>query len=111
MIVVAIIGIIIAIAIPAYLRARESSRAHACQENLTKIDQAMTQYALEHKLGAGQTLSFPTNVVMDKGTGYLKREPRCPGGGTYDSTLTIGVNPTCSIGTNALAPFAPHVMQ
>lgn len=45
MIVVAIIGIIIAIAVPAFLRARENSRGRACQENLSKIDGAKEQYA------------------------------------------------------------------
>ena len=37
MIVVGIIGIIIAIAVPAFLRQREMSRARACQDNLKTI--------------------------------------------------------------------------
>ncbi len=61
MIVVAIIGIIIAIAVPAFLRARENSRATACQENLTKIDGAKEQYALEFKY-ANDTVIGPGNI-------------------------------------------------
>ena len=56
MIVVAIIGIIIAIAVPAFLRARENSRGRACQENLAKIDGSKEQYGLEFKLGNGAAL-------------------------------------------------------
>ncbi len=49
MIVVAIIGIIIAIAVPAFLRARENARGRACQENLSKIDGSKEMWALEEK--------------------------------------------------------------
>ena len=43
MIVVAIIGILIAIAVPGFIRAREVSRRNSCQENLTKIDGATSE--------------------------------------------------------------------
>jgi len=51
MIVVAIIGILIAIAVPGFLRARSISQQNACQENLTKIDGGKQQWALEQKKG------------------------------------------------------------
>ena len=51
MIVVAIIGIIIAIAVPAFLRARENARGRACQENLMKLDGSTEQWALDFRLG------------------------------------------------------------
>jgi prepilin-type N-terminal cleavage/methylation domain-containing protein len=103
MIVVAIIGIIIAIAIPAFLRARENARGRACQENLQKIDGAKEQYALENRLSNGS----PAPLMSDLAgvTRYIKREPFCPSGGSYD-ILPIGEDPTCSIG--AVAGYVDH---
>lgn len=95
MIVVAIIGIIIAIAVPAFIRARENSRGRACQENLTKLDGAKEQYALEkHVPGTGAPTSADLVSADGKGTGYLKVFPTCPGGGTYGIN-DIDSAPTC----------------
>src|SRR5579863_2469541 len=49
MIVVLIIGILLAIAIPNFIRARESSRAKACQANLKQIDSAVQQWMMDNK--------------------------------------------------------------
>ena len=113
MIVVAIIGIIIAIAVPAFLRARENSRGQACQENLSKIDGAKEQYALEFKLANAGTVTFdnlitPPGATAGDGEGYLKSTPTCPSSGTYAISV-IGTAPTCSIGTTN-APFIAHVL-
>ena len=101
MIVVAIIGIIIAIAVPAFLRARENSRGRACQENLTKIDGSKEQYALEFRVSNGATIDMD-NLLNPNGsgvgTGYLKREPVCPGGGSYTVNV-VGTDPTCDAST------------
>ena len=95
MIVVAIIGIIIAIAIPGFMRAREVSRATSCQENLIKIEGAVDGYALEYDLTDGTVLSGGWDVLVSK-TLYLKKTPRCRGGGTYVTAFTVGTAPTCS---------------
>ena len=111
MIVVAIIGIIIAIAVPAFLRARENSRGQACQENLSKIDGAKEQYALEFKLANGGTVTFDNLITPPNATagqGYLKATPTCPSSGTYGIAV-IGTAPTCSIGSTN-TPFIPHVL-
>jgi prepilin-type N-terminal cleavage/methylation domain-containing protein len=110
MIVVAIIGILIAIAVPGFLRARENSRGQACQENLTKIDGAKEQWALELKLSNGTTCSagFLTDEKYFGANGYVKKKPLCPSGGTYTPN-DIGTDPTCSIGTTN-APFIAHKM-
>ncbi len=94
MIVVAIIGIIIAIAVPGFVKARRISQARACQENLTKIDGAKEQWALEENKNEGD--AAPTlQYFVDNG--YLKKEPICPSGGDY-TVNPIGTDPTCSIG-------------
>ncbi len=53
MIVVAIIGLLAAIAIPNFVKARATSQANACINNLRQIDGAINEWALE----AGQTQS------------------------------------------------------
>ena len=112
MIVVAIIGILIAIAVPGFLRARENSRGQACQENLSKIDGAKEQWALELKLSNGTAISdsaaFLGNTDIFGPDGYVKKKPICPSGGTY-TVNAIGTDPECSIGTTN-APFTPHKM-
>ncbi|MFY7954466.1 MAG: competence type IV pilus major pilin ComGC [Armatimonadaceae bacterium] len=93
MIVVLIIGVLLAIAVPNFVRARESSRAKACVSNLKQIDSAKEQLAMDSKLGGGATI---TNGMTDLLT-YLKKEPTCPSGGTY-TIGAVGTDPTCSHG-------------
>ena len=100
MIVVAILGILVAIAVPNFYRARELSRMRACQENLNKIDGAKEQYALEANLGPGDPITFADLVGQ---TLYLRSTPVCPASGTY----TVGnsnEDPACSLSTAAAFP-------
>ncbi len=110
MIVVLIIGILLAIAIPNFVSARESSRAKACIGNLKQIDSATQQYAMDKKLNgsASGTQSYasnpPTlNTVATTGivgaTGYIRQAPSCPSGGTYSVAAAITGDPLCSIST------------
>lgn len=95
MIVVLIIGILLAIAVPNFVKARETSRAKSCVSNLKQIDSAKEQWAMDNKAAEGDTVSGTL-----WGTGqYIKAEPECPSGGTYTIGV-IGANPTCSITTD-----------
>src|SRR5947207_10590221 len=99
MIVVAIIGILIAIAVPGFVRARTQSRLRACQENLTKIDGAKEQLALETNLAQGAAAPTMAQLCAPDGSLYIKTAatgPVCPGGGTY-AINAIGTVPTCTI--------------
>src|SRR5208283_2715756 len=93
MIVVAIIGLLAAIAIPNFIRARTQSQKNACINNLRQIDGATQQWALETKVGASATVAF-SNISI-----YLKNSIICPDGGTAfsDSYLLNGITakPTC----------------
>jgi prepilin-type N-terminal cleavage/methylation domain-containing protein len=110
MIVVAIIGIVIAIAVPAFLRAREQSRATACQENLSKIDGAKEQWSLEQKKGQGDPCAIGDLIGAVAGEGYLKVEPVCPANNIAYTVNPIGTDPACDYVTNA-SPFAvKHVL-
>ena len=53
MIVVAIIGLLAAIAIPNFVKARATSQANACINNMRQIDAAANQFALEKGLTTG----------------------------------------------------------
>ncbi len=96
MIVVAIIGLLAAIAIPNFVRARTTSQKNACINNLRQIDGAVQQWALETK--AAPDASFPADTVI---LGYLKSEVKCPAGGTsyadsyHTTTLVVSNKPVC----------------
>jgi prepilin-type N-terminal cleavage/methylation domain-containing protein len=104
MIVVAIIGLLAAIAIPNFIKARTTSQQNACINNLRHIDAAIQQWALENKKAAGATVDF-TDI-----SGYLKNTVLCPSGGTLFSDSytisTVAIRPVCQIlpGTHKLAP-------
>ena len=84
MIVVAIIGLLAAIAIPNFIRARTTSQKNACINNLRQIDGAIQQWALENKKDAAATVDF-TDISV-----YLKNATICPAGGTtFGDSYTI----------------------
>ncbi len=93
MIVVAIIGLLAAIAIPNFVKARETAQKNACIANLKQIDGAKEQWALEQKLTGGA--ANDDNAI----NGYLKNSvgPGCPANGTYSYNV-VGSSPTCSLG-------------
>ena len=95
MIVVAIIGLLAAIAIPNFVKARTTSQQNACINNLRQIDGAIQQWALELKKDPAATIS-ETEV-----TPYLKQgsNTACPAGGANFSDSysvnTVADAPTC----------------
>ncbi len=95
MIVVGIIGVILAIAAPTWMQQRLMSRWRVCQENLSKIDGAKEQWAMENNEPASATPDW-TDLVQADGSGYLKTQPVCPGGGEYRINA-IGVEASCNI--------------
>jgi len=106
MIVVAIIGLLAAIAIPNFVKARATSQANACINNLRQIDAAANQFALEKGKKTGDSITLTTDL-----TPYIKLNsansiPPCPASGTYVLSI-IGTNPTCSLST--LTPA--HALQ
>ena len=99
MIVVAIIGLLAAMAIPNFVKARATSQANACINNLRKIDDAASQFAIERGKSTGDPVSLNRDL-----TPYIKMNsagklPICPARGTY-SIENIGDQPTCSISTS-----------
>src|SRR5476649_2248087 len=58
MIVVAIIALLAAIAVPNFLRARKRSQATRCLEDLRIIDSAIDQYAIENNKSGGAAVNW-----------------------------------------------------
>ena len=108
MIVVAIIGLLAAIAIPNFMKSRATSQAQACISNMQQIDGATTQWALEHGGKQGDT---PPDAVHLTQMGYLRtpggNAPSCPALGTY-TVATIGSTPsvTCSLSSTVTPAHA-----
>lgn len=89
---VVIIPMMFAIAIPNFVKARDTAMKNACINNLRMIDGAKNEWALEHNKSAGDA---PTVADL---TPYFKdhKFPVCPAGGTY-TIGPVGSNPTCSV--------------
>ena len=103
MIVVAIIGLLAAIAIPNFVKARATSQANACINNLRQIDAAANQFALEQGKKTSDPITYPSDL-----TPYIKLNsgssiPACPAGGTY-SCSAVGTGSTCSLGSSVTPP-------
>lgn len=91
MVVVLVIGILVAIGSPQFVKARESSRARTCASGLRQLDSAKAQWALEHNKKETET---PTQAEV---MAYLKVYPECPSGGVL-TINAVGQAPTCSYG-------------
>lgn len=96
MIVVAIIGLLAAIAIPNFIKARSLSQQNACIENLRQIMGAKHSWALETKKAASDV---PTDTDLYGSALYIRTAPECPAGGTYD-LLEVDLKPVCSLSAN-----------
>lgn len=94
MIVVLIIGLLLAIAVPNFNRAREVSNRKACSANLRRINFAKNSYIMANNKAPNTSASEFTDTVLYGSGGYLQSKPQCPGGGTY-TVNDGGVVPTC----------------
>ena len=91
MIVVVIIGLLAALAIPNFSHARTNARRGTCINNMRILDAAKQEYALENNKDAA------TVPASDDVAPYMRSNamPICPAGGIY-SIEAIGTTPSCS---------------
>lgn len=99
MIVIAILGVVVAIAVPNYLNYGRRAQRNACLSNLRTLEQAIEQRKL-----AGDA-EEPTMEVLCEPIGYIKGIPRCPANRSADYDLS-GEVPVCP---NVLS-FPDHVL-
>ena len=102
MIVVAIIGLLAAIAIPNFVKARTASQKNACIANLKQIDGAKATWALENK-------KIDTDVPVDADlfgtTAYIRVKPGCPGTVTPYTLNSVATPPSCALSASG------HLLQ
>lgn len=102
MIVVAIIAILAAVAIPNFVRYRKTSQMNACISNLKQIQAACEQCKME-----GNAVTTANIIGSDK---YIKVMPKCPGCNTaYELPTEEDANPVCP-GPGATDTDFPHVL-
>ncbi len=90
MVVILIIGILVAIAVPVFFRARGNAENRSCQDNLRTIDGAIMQYDAEYN-------TYPTNITSLVPS-FIRNYPTCAAGGTYSLVGTAPPRSSCSTG-------------
>jgi prepilin-type N-terminal cleavage/methylation domain-containing protein len=100
MIVVAIIGLLAAIAIPSFMKSRTQAQQNACINNLRQIDSGKEQAALANRWTNGTPVVAAAAISnvneYIKGLSGTTNRPTCPAGGTYVYS-PVGSNPTCTV--------------
>jgi prepilin-type N-terminal cleavage/methylation domain-containing protein len=115
MIVVAIIGLLAAIAIPNFAKARATSQQNACINNMRQISAAVGEWSLETGQASGSTACAGTESTYAPDISpFIQLNsnssiPPCPAGGTY-TVGAVGDLPqvTCSLST---LQAEPHIWQ
>lgn len=100
MVVVMLTGIIAAIALPSFTRARQRAEVGGCQQNLRMLNEVSQQYLFEYPDAGVLT----TSDLQDYFQGSTA--PLCPAGGNYAVYTDPTVIPTCDLG-----PTRGHVLQ
>jgi prepilin-type N-terminal cleavage/methylation domain-containing protein len=92
MVVVLIIGILLAVAVPSYINSRTRSTTTVCIRNLAKIDMAKEEWAMANNKSNGDACT-----MADISPTFVRATPSCPSGGLY-TVNPVGTNPACSLG-------------
>jgi prepilin-type N-terminal cleavage/methylation domain-containing protein len=99
-IVVVLISILAAIAVPQFVKSRASSQANSCIMNLKILSAGLEVYSRENKLLTGTSVAL-TNLLPFVGMGTKNILPTCPAGGTY-AVDYVQNPPTCTISGHVL---------
>ncbi len=94
------VGLLAAIAIPNFVKARSTAQQNACIANLKQLDGATQQWAVGNKKPA---TAVPTMADLIGPQLHIRAMPLCPQGGTYSFT-TVGGEPKCSVPGHSLKP-------
>jgi prepilin-type N-terminal cleavage/methylation domain-containing protein len=111
MIVVAIIGLLAAIAIPNFVKARATSQQNACINNMRQISAAVNEWALETgQVSGSSACAGGQSIFQPDLSPYIQLNsassiPPCPAGGSY-TVAAVGTVPqvTCSLATLGSQP-------
>jgi prepilin-type N-terminal cleavage/methylation domain-containing protein len=98
LIVVAILGILVGLAFPNFIKSRNHAQKQMCIENLSQIESAKQIWGVENGRTTGDE---PGDTDLFGPTLYMKEKPGCQAGGTY-SLNAIGSNASCTIPGHSL---------
>ena len=99
MIVVAIIAILAAVAIPSFIAYRRTAQKNSCKSTQNTIRTAAEAYLVQHPDATGTIdISSAGTLWKEDGTGFLKvkEEPKCPDG---SSKYTVTIDATTKVAT------------
>jgi len=89
MVVVVLVGLLLGMAVPNYLKSRKESRKQTCIANLWSLNEAVKQWVLENNIVVGASIAGNEDAIYD----YLRRKrATCPDAGTYTFGI-VGVEP------------------
>jgi prepilin-type N-terminal cleavage/methylation domain-containing protein len=97
MIVVVIIGLLAAIAIPSFRHAITTTQRQACALNRKNIDGAKLQWAVENHR---PPTAIPADADLFGENAYIEHKPDCPAGGAY-SLNAVREKCKCSVAPHA----------
>lgn len=97
MIVVGIIGVLAAIAIPSFGSATKKAQRQSCAINRKNIDGAKASWALETRQPSD---AVPTDADLFGDGKYIDHKPDCPARGDY-SLNAVREKCTCSVSVHA----------
>jgi prepilin-type N-terminal cleavage/methylation domain-containing protein len=100
MIVVAIIGLLAAIAIPSFTKIRAESRKSSCQNSQRMIRDAVDQWAMMSHVAEGAAIGGATSENGTNILGFIKGGilPKCPEGAVeFALPATVGASVVCPV--------------
>jgi len=97
MIVVAVLGLLVAIMSPNFTRAKRAAWNRNCQNNLRLIKHALEQYQLDDNLANGTDISgVYSTVITGASDAYIENAPLCPCHEVAYTVSDVEVDPTCT---------------
>jgi hypothetical protein len=99
-VLIPVIGLLAAIAVPNFVKARTTAQMNVCINNLQQIDAAKHQWATQNKK---EDTATPTAQELDAYLPKTFTTLKCPAGGVY-TINAVGEKPTCSIPRHELPP-------
>jgi prepilin-type N-terminal cleavage/methylation domain-containing protein len=108
MIVVLIIGLLAAIAVPGFARARADARAKTCVNNLRLIEAAKDQWAMATNAAEGDAVVVADDEYIQQFKGNT--EPVCPVGSTAYTVGVVGSPPECAADVTKNADNGYHAL-
>ncbi|WFB37336.1 hypothetical protein P3T73_06125 [Kiritimatiellota bacterium B12222] len=91
-VVIMVIGLLAAIALPSFAKARDQARDNACMHNLSAINAAKTNFAIENELPEGRLIE--SEALLDEADEL--KSLTCPSQGTYILN-PVGISASCSV--------------